>query len=348
MAEPSAPTAMPFDPPDAAADNARAAAVLRQLGHPGAPLLGSGVESLVFALGPDTVVKIYRAQDTAWQERCEDLVGRLAAAGPAFALPVTLDSGTVDGARYAIQRRIPGRALAEALPALRGAARTRALLSYLDAAEAIGRVDLTGLGEPAANWSTPPAAPPPATSRATGPRSLAGSFVPLLGRGPTPGAEWPDFLRAWAMSHLAHDEAGVREDVPQLDEAVARYHGALPLVADVITPRLVHGDYWAENVLLGDDGLVSGIADWSGNVLAGDPRVDVAQSIVYLDMLDGFTHHDVALLLGEAAKRHGRDFPRIVELYRLHFALVYAADCKHYDPLTYHWCVRHLRAAGAP
>jgi aminoglycoside phosphotransferase (APT) family kinase protein len=150
------------------------------------------------------------------------------------------------------------------------------------------------------------------------------------------------------MSHLAHDEAGVREDVPHLDAAVARYDGALPLVANVAVPGLVHGDYWPENVLLGDDGLVSGIADWSGNVLAGDPRVDVAQSIMYLDMLDGFTHDDVALLLDEAGKRHGRDFPQIVEVYRLHFALVYAADCKRYDPLTYRWCVRHLCGAGAP
>src|SRR5688572_5747067 len=163
---------MPFDPPDAAADKARAAAILRQLGQADAPLLGSGVESLVFALGPDTVVKVYRAADTAWQERCEALVGRLAAAGPPFALPLTLDVGTIDGTRYTIQRRISGRVLAEALPALRGAARTRALISYLDAAESIGRVDLAALGEPAATSSTRSASSPLATSQATGPPSL--------------------------------------------------------------------------------------------------------------------------------------------------------------------------------
>ena len=318
---------MPFDPPDAAHDNTLAAAVLRALGSPDAPLLGSGVESLVFALGSDDVVKVYRAQDTPWQERCEAFVARLAAAEPPFALPVTLHTGAVEGARYAIQRRIPGRLLAGVLPALRGAERERALLSYLDTAESIGRLDLTS-----DSLATPARTHP---------------FSHLLGRGAEPSDSWPDFLRGWCLAHLRRDEAGVRKDVPALDAALARYEALLPLIADVTEPRLVHGDYWPENVLIGDDCRISGIVDWSANVLAGDPRVDLAQAIVYLDMLDGFVPADVPFLLHEATRRYGPGIEAIVELYRLHYALMYAADCKHFDPLTYRWCLRHLRSVSA-
>ena len=317
---------MPFDPPGAAADNAAAAGVLRQLGQPDAPLLGSGVESQVFALGPDIVVKVYRADDTEWQERCEALVTALAAAGPSFALPITLETGSVDGTRYAIQRRVPGRVFAEVLPNLRGTDRQRALLSYLDIAESIGTIDLAAVA------SLVPI--------------RRHQFGHLLGRGSEPHDSWPKFLRTWALTHLHHDEPGVREDVPTLDAALSHYDSALPLVAEVTQPRLVHGDYWLENVLIGDDNRITGVVDWSGNVLAGDPRVDVAEAICYLDMLDGFDPSDIQLLRLEAARRHGATIEPIVELYRLHFALMYAADCKHYDPLTYRWCIRHLREAG--
>jgi aminoglycoside phosphotransferase (APT) family kinase protein len=318
---------VPYDPPDsarAADDIARAAAVLRALGSPDAPLLGSGVESQVFAVGPDVVVKIYRAQDRPWQERCEAFVARLAAADPPFALPVTLDTDVVDDTRYAIQRRVPGHLLADVLPALRGAERERALLSYLDTAEAIGRLDFASIS----------AAVPALTHR----------FGHLLGRSAEPSNSWPDFLRGWSLAHLRRDEAGVREDVPTLDTALARYDALLPLTADVTEPRLVHGDYWPENVLIGDDHSITGVVDWSANVLAGDPRVDLAQSIVYLDMLDSFVPADVPFLLREATRRHGPRIEAIVDLYRLHYALMYAADCKHLDPLTYRWCLRHLRS----
>ena len=317
---------MPFDPPDAATDNVRAAGVLRAVGSPDATLLGSGVESLVFALGPDVVVKIYRSHDTAWQERCETFVTHLAATSPGFGLPVTLDTGFVEGTRYAIQRRVPGRLFADVLPQLRGADRERALLSYIDAAEAIGHVELAAVA--------------PATF------APQGRFAHLLGRGAEPSSSWPAFLRAWSLEHLHHDEAGVREDVPTLELALAWYDELLPLAASVTRPSLVHGDYWVENVLIGDDHRITGIVDWSANVLAGDPRVDIAQTIFYLDMLDAFVPADIPFLLGEAARRHGPEIEPIVDLYRLHYALLYAADCKHYDPLTYRWCVHHLRAAA--
>ena len=320
---------MPFDPSDAteaAEDAALAAVVLTALGHPGAERLGSGVEAQVFALGPETVVKVYRAADTEWQKRCETFVSRLAAAQPPFALPVTLETAEVDGARYAIQRRVPGRQLADVLPTLRGADRERALLSYLETAEAIGTVELAAV-EPAESGPDRP-------------------FCHVLQCGPASSKAWTRFLRTWALDHLRRDEAGVREDVPALDAAVAHYETSLSLVADVTHPRLVHGDYWLENVLIGDDHRVSGVVDWGGNVLAGDPRIDLAQAIFYLDMLDGHDAGDADLLLGDAARRHGPGICEIVNLYRLHYALMYAADCKHFDPLTYRWCVRHLRAVA--
>ncbi|MDQ3700184.1 MAG: phosphotransferase [Chloroflexota bacterium] len=104
------------------------------------------------------------------------------------------------------------------------------------------------------------------------------------------GAIWPDFLHrkteqalraAW--SHLTADAgtAPVQAVANFLEREVA-------LVADVPLAKLVHGDYFAENVFVEQAGAgwrVSGVIDFSDLTLPGDPRLDLTSAVLFLEEL---------------------------------------------------------------
>jgi aminoglycoside phosphotransferase (APT) family kinase protein len=77
------------------------------------------------------------------------------------------------------------------------------------------------------------------------------------------------------------------------------------------TDGLVHLDLHTDNVLAGDDGMLTGIIDWDG-ACAGDPRFDLVR---YAYDLDG--HDQPVWDLVEATGIE----PRVIRAYVAHHAL---------------------------
>jgi hypothetical protein len=123
-----------------------------------------------------------------------------------------------------------------------------------------------------------------------------------------PGPVGEDFAAAadW-LAALHADSATARAPVSLLDGVIAgieaRWPGdahthalarELPAVAarlaGAATPRtIVHGDFWAGNLLM-TSGRVSGVVDWAGGVLSGEPLRDVARfALSYSLYLDRHT-----------------------------------------------------------
>ena len=101
-----------------------------------------------------------------------------------------------------------------------------------------------------------------------------------------------DDLVAW--SEVAQDDLQVAAARGHVDPAAW-----LAIVADTPPPasgppRLLHGDFAAEHVLLAQDGTPTGVIDWSDAIL-GDPALDLA----------GLLHWGGAPLLAVACETYG-------------------------------------------
>jgi putative membrane protein len=108
---------------------------------------------------------------------------------------------------------------------------------------------------------------------------------------------------------------------------------------------LVHGDYFPGNVFIDDDLTISGVGDFSGLTIIGDPRMDLAGAVAYVEVVDSYRPDDTAFLLRLVTERHGEAILPILALYRLYYSLFFTV-CKADDPEFYAWCIENLRLLG--
>jgi putative membrane protein len=293
--------------------------VLCDFGVTPADLLGSGGESEVYALDVATVLRIYRSPTAVeYAERRREFYGWLAEQGLRFELPSVLEIGTADGRVYAVERRMGGRVLAELMPCLDGADRARALASYLAAAEAIGGIALADR-----------------------------PFGEILADRPVRRETWAGFLWDRLLASYGVSRADLTVDVPRVGQALEHVRAGLQALEPFGRRRLVHGDYFPGNVYIGDDLRVTGVGDFGYSTVVGDPLLDVAGAVAFLEVVDGHHPEDGALLKRLVRERHGADVDLRLDLYRLWYSF-YFSGCKVDDPPTYAWCAGNLRAWRHP
>ena len=105
---------------------------------------------------------------------------------------------------------------------------------------------------------------------------------------------------------------------------------------------LVYGDYFPGNVFIDDTLTVYAVGDFGYSTVVGDPRMDVAGAIVFLEVVEGYQAADTQLLLRYVQQDNAGVSAEIIERYRLYYSL-YFSHCKHDDPTTYAWCIQNLR-----
>jgi Ser/Thr protein kinase RdoA (MazF antagonist) len=282
--------------------------------------LGGGGESQVYALDAARVLRVYKPGDgTSYLARRHAFYALLRSLDPPFETPDIFEASVFDGRHHVVERRMRGRDFAAVLPNLRGQEREQALASYLHIAGQIGSVAL--------------------------PDRPFGELI--RADDDTLQAEtWPKYLLARIDITLAVSYAALEADVLRLEAVLARLHDDIRTLTNVREPRLVHGDYFPGNVFI--DGLaICGVGDFGYTTLAGDPRMDLAGALGFLELVDSYQPEDTALLLQLLRERGEPELLPILDLYRRYYA-VYFSGCKHDDPRTYAWCVRTLRGEYAP
>ncbi len=289
--------------------------ILHHFGIPSTALLGKGSESQVYALDQARVLRIYPAGASlaALQAR-QSFYTQLAARHPPFVIPTVLSHGVIDEHPYTIEQRMHGHDFARVLPQLTGRDRARALTSYLGLATQIGTIEF-------------PDAP----------------FGEIIVPGTLQRDTWPDFLWDRAQQTLQRSRRDVEHDVPQLDRLLREFHTRLLSMATLQTKSLVHGDYFPGNVFIDDTLTIYGVGDFGYSTVVGDPRMDVAGAIVFLEVVEGYQRADTQLLLRSVQEGSEPVSADIIELYRLYYSL-YFSHCKHDDPTTYAWCIQNLRS----
>lgn len=207
--------------------------------------LGHGGEASVYALGDDRVVRILHQGGRADEiVRRQELVGQLIRSRPPFALPEVLDTGDVGGRVYAIERRLPGRSVAEALGASDPGARRRLVERYLEAAAALGDLWLDS----------------------------GGVFGDLVADNPITTSTWRGYLVERAATNLARSTT----DFWSVD--AGDIAGGFP---EPDAPAFVHLDAFVGNMLT-DGTVITAVIDIGSTSVAGDRRFDPVAAAIYL------------------------------------------------------------------
>jgi aminoglycoside phosphotransferase (APT) family kinase protein len=292
-------------------------AVLEKFGMGDELLLGAGAESRVYALSDDLVLRVYRGHAGRTIEERKALLAALPRHAVSFALPDIVGEGAVGGAAYTVERRLPGRSLDTALADLRGGSRADAWRNYLDASEAIARLTIQG-----------------------------GAFGETIGWGGTPLRErtWTGYLLASIDRSLREIGDTLSRDVPRFDAALDRVRRRVAALGEPAERVLVHGDFYPQNVMVDDVGRVTGVIDFGGNTLLGDPRMDLASAAMFVAIpeVPEADQQDAVFVVGEACRRYGAGFAAVVEAYRGYYAIHFAGGADEYAQ-----CVDTLRAIGA-
>ncbi len=277
-------------------------------------LLGEGAEARVYELDEHRVLRVSKGYgDRAPAlERLHELY-ELATPSVRFALPRLLDVGTSGGRTYSIEQRIPGRSMSEVLPTLGEPHRTRLLASYLSAAEQLGSVAMDGR-----------------------------PYGELLTHQPVTAETWHDYLTASIDRAVADHGRALLADTGFDEHSRDRLVGQLADIPERPAKTLVHGDFFPANVMVTDDLDVSGVLDFSPMTLVGDPQVDLAGCLMWLEVLPEYQAADTVTLRRLISERHGREIEPALSFYRLFYSL-YFAGAHDEDPTLYEWCVRNLR-----
>ena len=306
------------EPGEAPFADPRRRSVLARYGiHPDA-FLGQGGEAHVYALDRERVLRLHRNPDAAaaagYVRRIGALYDRLDRSAVPFALPQVLEVHEEE-VTWSIERRLPGHALDERLPALRGEARRRAIEGYVDGAAAFGELGVPdGFG-----------------------RGCGELFTEEMLRTDT----WAELLVA-RLAHQHDRGASVLAGaVPGLDGAVARILG-MARGERAGARTLVHGDYFPGNVLLGDDLRVSAVLDLGWLTVVGDPTHDVRSAVAFWEVRPWAQPGDGEQLLAVAARHLGPDAPSLVDRTRCFEQLRFAFVAE--DPYLHEWCLEGLRA----
>jgi putative membrane protein len=282
-------------------------------------LIGSGGETEVFALDPYRVLRVYRAgheSPAATAVPLRQLYGFWSGVDIGVQLPLTYDIGERSGRLYTVDRRFVGQNFATWLSTAPTDARRTALVTYVQAANRLAQL----------------------------PSPVPG-FARLVGVG---APQTYDSLAAllWAMvsGPVSRSRNRLAADGVRVDEVLTRLFAEVG--ARTVTPALVHGDLCPENayVSLGPDGQpwVSGIGDFSPHTHHGDPLMDVALGVAWIEMgRYPDARADGAWLTGLAVDRFGPDLAHWIGVYRRFYGL-YFSDTFAVEPSTYAWCRTQL------
>ena len=220
-------------------------AVLRSFEVAPDAVLGHGGEAWVYALDDDRVLRVLHAGGTESDvRRRQALVDELARSSRAFALPHLIEVGELDGRVYAVEQRLPGRSVLDALRTSEGPARARLIEVHLDAAAALGDLHLE-------------------------PRP---GFGELIVDDAVSTPTWRAYLEQRAATNLARST----HDFGAID--------AVALAAPFSEPAraaFVHLDAFAGNMLT-DGSCITAVLDIGPTSVAGDRRFDPVSAAVYL------------------------------------------------------------------
>ena len=271
-------------------------------------LLGSGGESWVYRLDDKRILRIAKgdASKRWYLETSKKFYDSLPKMD--FAVPTIFSIEEHDGSIVSTENRIAGKPLSKILPNLSREDKQKALANYLAAVETLKKVIYPDL-----------------------------PYGEILTKVPVTSPTWSGFLAAHVSKAVREND--LKTDVPNLNGVAA---DTLALIEKLPNPTksLVHGDYFPENMMVDDELNVTGIIDFSPMTVVGDPLMDVAGGLLFLEVTEGYTPDNSEILREIIVKKYGAAIDETIKLYRLYYSF-YFSGAKD-DKNLYRWCVDNL------
>jgi putative membrane protein len=282
-------------------------------------LLGGGGESQVFAIDDQRVLRIYRRPHADTDQTVAQLRALYASwdgVDIGLEMPKIIEVGRRGQRFFTIDRRFSGGNFSDWLQRAEEVERRAALTSLLDAAERLRRLP-----------------------------SPAAGFARLVGqKAPIAFGSFPELMHNMLAGPVAASRAQLDRNLPEVAKVWDRLHREL--AERSVSPALVHGDVCPPNayVSLSPSGpTVTGIGDFSPHTVNGDPAMDIAGAVIFLE-LEPYEDAaaDSAWLGGVAAERWGAEIGYWIEVYRRFYGF-YFSNSAAFDPRLYDWCLRQLQ-----
>jgi putative membrane protein len=296
------------------------AQLLAEFGTSRDRLLGSGGESEVFAIDDQRVLRIYRRPHADTDQTVAQLRAVYASwegVDIGLEVPKIIEVGRRGQRFFTIDRRFSGEGFSEWLRRAEAAERREALTSFLDAAEKLRRL----------------------------PSPVAG-FARLVGQeAPSEFGSFAELMHNMLAGPVEAGRAQLNHDLPQVAQVWDRLHR--DLAERSVTPALVQGDICPPNAYvsrLPTGPAVTGIGDFSPHTVNGDPAMDIAGAVIFLE-LEPYpdAEADSAWLGSVATDRWGTDIGHWIEVYRRFYGF-YFSNSSAFDPRLYAWCLRQLQS----
>ncbi|QNN54277.1 phosphotransferase [Nocardioides mesophilus] len=290
--------------------------LLRSQGHAPGPVLGSGMEGTVVALGDGLVAKLWRSRSAAELTRLQSFYEAVAAAGPALRTPRIHRVLHLDGACASVETLLEGRPLWQPSGTSPPLITDRQVGAVVDALAALAAV------VPTAGMAVLPV---------------------LEGEEPFPTGTVPfeRSLAALVQRRVERSQGPLAARLPDLDAVAAAVVARLRDLPPA-PPRLVHGDLIPANVLVDQDSRPVAVLDFGFLTTVGDPAFDAAVAASVFDMYGPRARDTEALLDAAVADRFGYPAERLAA-YRAGYALA-TSTCYSASGSDGHfaWCLRML------
>ena len=259
-------------------------------------LLGKGGEGWIFDYHQTEVVKIYKEATQEYLEKLVSFQQQLAQYSFSFDTSYIKQIGEVNGTFYTIEKKLSGQQLDTLIPDLNSPQRKLAYQNYYDAIKQINSIE---------------------------PKHLPfGQIIHLSDSITAP--TWSNFLLMKLAQKLEKYEKRLRNRITDYDSKVKFFQKLLSNDVQPQYQRLVHADYYLNNVLVNSDLKISAVLDLSIHACVGDPRLDVAGVLTWNDLTPGINPEDYEFLYKQAAKDYGPDLDYYIDLYRLYTAFYYS------------------------
>jgi hypothetical protein len=132
---------------------------------------------------------------------------------------------------------------------------------------------------------------------------------------PGGAATWGDFLDRQLDRSLKQAGADLAWDVEAFEEKAQELRQLLHRYAEGAPKRLVHGDYFLDNVLFDSSFQVSAVLDFGAHTLAGDPRLDATSAIIFLGLEPAVKPWNFAYVTALAQEQYGDGMLPLIDMY---------------------------------
>ena len=164
----------------------------------------------------------------------------------------------------------------------------------------------------------------------------------LLLERPITDKTWRGFISKVVDERLSEHSSDLNVDAGFGRRKISSFLAAIQSIPESPRKCLVHGDFYPANVMVGDDLNVTGVLDFSPMTVVGDPQVDIAGSLMWLEVVAGYREEDSRYLRDVVSQKYETPLA-VLEFYRIFYS-IYFAGAKEDDPKLYEWCVSNLRA----